>query len=451
MKEENPQQKKEFNLSPELENQISTFFKQVESGDLKSYTKPSPILTGGIEEINLTKLEPQDIEKYLWMHPIVPRGIELMANRMISRGYSIKPGGNSSKAKDAVESMKAILRNSGGLIGIKKWIEDAKGFGTGFKTLVPNKKGTKILKLLPEHPVYFRINKYSKNYKNKELRGKYKIDTNTKEPIEYSQYKYDRLQSKWVPIGEPIKANYVAPLVFDTWGDEHQGISIVQYLHLTLKYLMNIEEAGAETMYRNGFVQKKVMTDITNENDLKLMGKNLTQINRRDAIILPKGTDVQNLNPGQTEFPEYHKVFVRLVATRLGIPQPLLTQDATTTNKATIQEQKEDMFDDLRADEIIVKQTIENKVFVPACIMEFGKDFTEFPTFEFNGTPEDEDSKTEIMVKKSMAVNQLVNSAKELRDMERMDEFSLIMNQISEFLGKKETEEGLETDKNGTK
>ena len=124
-------------------------------------------------------------------------------------------------------------------------------------------------------------------------------------------------------------------------------------------------------------------------------------INRRDAIILPRGTDVNNLNPGNTEFPEYHRVFIQLLAVRLGIPQPLLTQSGLTTNKATLQEMKKDLYDDIQADELIVKQAIEDQIFKPACELQFGEDFDEIPSFYFNEVQEDIDLKVERQLKES--------------------------------------------------
>ena len=401
---------------------------------MKKQTVPSPILVGGIEEISLNKLDPRDIEKYLWMHPIVPRGIEIKANSMIRRGYRIKPSSESTPAQKARDEMERLLRDSGGLIAVKRWIEDAYGFGTGFKTLVENKNGKRILRLNPEHPIYFRVTKYPDNYKDKEKRGKYKIDPRTKEPITYTQVIWDKQYDKWVPIGEDIPADRVAALYFDTWGDEKIGISVVQYLHLALKYIMNIEEAGAETTYRNGFIQKKVTTEITNEKDLKKLGKTITEINRRDAIILPKGTDVFNLNPGQIQLKEIHQVYILLLASRLGIPLPYLTLDGTSTNKATIQEMAKLMYADFSADELIVKQAIESQIFKPACELLYGEDFDEIPIFEFKEVAEDKELRADRLARESLAILNLTNAAQVLTELQRTEDADLIITYLREYL-----------------
>ena len=173
-------------LNPETFEKLTQFVQDFDPKDLKSTTRASPILVGGVEEIDIARLDPKDVEKYLWMHPVVPRGIEIKANRMIRRGYTVSPPSDSAGAKKATLEMKNLLENSGGLISIKKWIEDGYGFGTGFKTLVPNKTNTKILKLNPEHPIYFRISRYPDNYKDKDLKNKMIIDPKTKEPPYYN-------------------------------------------------------------------------------------------------------------------------------------------------------------------------------------------------------------------------------------------------------------------------
>ena len=395
--------------------------------DASPKTRPSVIALGGTKEIKLDRLSPEDIERYLWMHPIVPRGIEIKANRMIRRGYSIKPSSESEEAKEAAKEMKTLFENSGGIIRIKKWIEDAFAYGNGFMTLVPNTDGDKIVRLNPEHPIFFRIAKDPKKRQNvaytskgdlaEAYEGEMKIDPATKLPTSFIQVIFDYNSKKFKPIGEELDASQVAHLVFDTWGDEVEGISLVQYLYLTIKYLLNIEEAAAETLHKAGFTQKKITTEIMTERDLKKIAKNLQQINAKDAIILPKGANVENLYPGTSQFAEFHKVFIQLIAIRLGIPQPLLTMDATTTNKSTIDAQMVDMAADFRADEIKVKQVIEDQIFVPACKLLYGEDFEEFPEFEFNPLADEKADKinqinllSQTHVREANAISRLVEA-----------------------------------------
>jgi len=331
--------------SPEI------FVTNVNPAEVKIETKPSVVAVGGVEEINLVKLPPEDVEVYLWNHPLVPRGIEIKANRITGRGYMVLPRNDSSKAKEAQRAMEELLTNSGGTVLINSWIQDGYGFGNGYWTLVPNKAETKILMLQKEHPVFFRIARYpvespkvskyrtfSTNSSSKfanNFNGPMKIDPVTRQPKAYTQVKHDVDQKTMIPFGKEIPADRVAHLKFDTWGDEVEGISVIQYMYPVIKYLINIEEAAAHTTWRNGFTQKKVNTDITTERDLRRMAKNIDALSVKDVILLPKGTDVTNLIPGTTQFVEIHEAFMKEVSIKLGIPLPILTLDGTCYTEDT--------------------------------------------------------------------------------------------------------------------
>ena len=400
--------------------------------DLKLPTTASPILKGGMAEIDLARLDTRTIEKYLLSHPVIPRGIEIRANRIISRGNTI-----TGKNQDYIDYCEGMFFNSGGLINIKKWIEDAYGFGNGWRLLVPNKAETEILKVIPAHPIYFGFLKEKKYEDGKDI-WRVVIDEATQEPKACSQYRYVRNDLKME--GDPIPTNEVAHLAFDTWGDEVEGISLVQYLGLLTKYLLNIEMAGAESMYRFGFMKYKFTTDIRSPEELKKFAKGVANIREKDAVILGSGQDCLSLTPGQSDFPNFHERFLMLFAIRLGIPMPLLTMIGREVNKATLDEQKKDFHDDIYADEMIICQTIKQQWFIPACKLRFGDSFKleDVPDFKFNEWKEDEDKKVVRMLNKASAYHMFAQTAKILSDMQKEKEVEKILN---EMFPPKETEE----------
>ncbi len=424
--------------NPDLIKNIETFRKQVEES--KPLTNPSIILKGGIEEINLVKLSPTAIERLLFLHPTIPRGIEIKANRMTSRGHRIQPKDDSVEAVKASDAMRELIECSGGEILINNWIQDGFAFGNGYLTLVPDEDATEIVSLLPEHPVFFRIAR-SKASENKPREngqlperadftaefGEMKIDPKTKKPSKYTQVVFSSNKNEVIPTGNELDPDQVAHLVFDTWGDEAEGISLIQYVHLVLKYLLNIEEAGAQAIFRSGFTQKVVNTNAKNENDLKNIARNVSQINSSDAIILPDGTTITNLIPGTTEFVAVHDVFLTLVAMRLGIPKPILTLDGTDINKATMSELMKDMIYDIRAEEIAVKRTIEHQIFRPACRKLFGDDFEKFPLFFFNDFVQSVEEKAGALSGTADYVTKFVSAFKSLTEQGRPEEAEKIM------------------------
>ena len=398
-----------------IQDNFDKFTSDFNLEELKPLTQPSIISKGGTRVIDLEKLDPKSIEKYLWLHPVIPSGIDKKANRMVRRGYTITPSSNDPLALASAKYCDRILNNSGKTLFLKRWISDGFGYGNGFWTLVPNKAQDEILKLNPEHPVYFGASFYPDDYPDYDRRGQYKINSKTKDVVYFTQLRPKKTNpDKYEPFGDEIPANMVAHLIFDRWGDEPLGISLVQYVFLTIKYLLNLEEAAAERMWRDGFTQKKVTTEITNDRDLKLLAKNIHAINSRDAIILPKGTDVTNLIPGDSNFPEFHKVYIQLLAIRLGLPLPLLTMSGTETNKSTTSSQREDIMADFFMDEEIVKQTIEEQIFKSACEYKWGKGFEHIPYFDFNEMPEDEDTKVNRFFKVSQSINNVTNAINNL-------------------------------------
>lgn len=437
----------------EFKETFSKFVNSLNEDGTKPKTTPSCITVGGSEEIGLKRLNPEDIERFLWMHPVVPRGIEIRTNRMIiKRGYKIVPYNDSEKAKRYANEMNTLVENSGGAYKFKKWADDTYAFGGGYLTLVPNTDQTEIVKLNQEHPIYFRIARKEPSKSKvvtatstktksfaQEYAGDMKIDPKSRRASAFTQVAFDETLSGFKPVGNEINSDFVAHLTFDTWGDEVEGISLIQYVHLTLKYLLNIEEAGAETMYRSGFTQKKVTTEITNEKDLKKMAKNLKSINSRDAIIVPKGTDVANLVPGTTEFARYHDVFITLLAIRLGIPKPHLTLDGTSTNKATLTDQTSFILDDFMADELRIKQVIEEQIFKSALKYKYGDDVIEIPSLVFNEITEDKNVRSERMLRLSLVARNFTDSYNNLIEMKKDDEAEQLLSFLMRVFEKEES------------
>jgi hypothetical protein len=409
-----------------LTGTLTTFSKNYLDEDLKPLTEASPLAIGGTQEVILNRLQPEDVEAYLLMNTIVPRGIELKANRMVERGY-IVAGDN----EEYVNYCKQILENSGDSSFLKKIICNAYAFGFGPATLVPNAEQTDILRCNLEHPVYFRIAKYPKDYKEKALQNKNQIDKNTKKPMAFSQYRFNE-NKELIPYGKEIKSDMVVYMVFDTWGDECEGTSVFQYLQKDIKYLMNIDEGGAETMYRNGFNQKKLTTHAKTQKQMDEIAKNVKNINLRDVIILPDGSDVTNLIPGSTDFRQYHDVFVNNIAIRLGIPLVLLTQDGKNATKSTLREQRKDMRSDFGADELLIKQAIEEQLFYSACKFKYGDSLKPelVPKFFFKEIEEDKETRVEILVKQAQYITGLTDAIIKLKQAGLTD----VSDKISEFL-----------------
>lgn len=461
-------------LDKETVSEISKFAIDVEK--LKSQTTPNPVVVGGMEAIGITRISPFEIPKYLLMHPALPRGIDMKVNRIIKLvdqdlrnnvkqneradeeqinfddGVELSLKEISEKAK---EYCRKILYNSGGPLFIKRYAQEAYRFGTSFSVLQTDDSDNEVLRFEIQHPIFFGPSTYPKKIKGKgvdwkgipqsqrpSLAGKMKINPKTKEISKYTQltkvypersednYKDERaeyvntithpgLKDKSAgplePTGKEIDSKQVMQLMFDRIGDEPLGISLVQFLHLTIKYLLNMEKAGAQTMVNFGFNKWKANTPFKDFKKMQQFGKTLANIQKDSVVVLPEGIELENIQPGQTEFADVHPIFMKLIAIRLGIPMALLTQDGNSTNKATIEQMRKDMYEDFVADEMTIEVSI-NDGFFKACQIKWPELSIEqlnkiVPNFEFKQPPEDIDSERERDLKFTLAIRNLATSA----------------------------------------
>jgi len=429
----------------------------------KNTTVPNPVVLNGVQAIGLTRLNPINIPKYLLMHPALPRGIEIKANRMVklldadlSRNIVVNPS-QSNNAKEAAKYCRKILRDSGGPLWVKKMTMGAFRFGTSFAVLQTNVGENEVLRFEHEHEIYFGPATYPKVMKGKgvdwgripmddraALMGKMKINPLTKTIAQYTQLtrKYpertdDNFNNNYstyldtkanprlmttnpgdlVPIGDEFPEKEVIQLAFDTLGDEPLGISLVQFLHLTIKYLLNMEQAGAQTQVNFGFNKWKANTPFKDQKKMKAFAHYLANLQKDSIIVLPEGIELDNIEPGQTDFDKVHPIYLQLIAMRLGIPMPLLTQSGTATNKSTVAEQRKDMNDDFIADEMTIEMSV-SQGFVKACKIKW-PDLTNVemedlvPSFKFNQPPEELEAEADNNLKFTLSMRNLASAAKQ--------------------------------------
>ena len=452
----------------------------IDEKKLKSDTIPNPVVTGGMEAIGLQRISPIDIPKYLLMHPALPRGIELKANRMIKlvdedlEENVLINKSKSKEAEEAKEYCKDILYNSGGPLFLKEMAQGAYRFGTSFSVLQTNIAETDVLRFEYQHEIFFGASKYPKLLKGANvdwgdipmmerpfLAGKMKINPKTKKIAKYTQltrkyperkednYKFNSEEyvntrthpalkesspGELVPVGNEIDENYVIQLAFDRIGDEPLGISLVQFLHLTIKYLLNMEKGAAQTQVNFGFNKWKANTPFKDEKKMKAFGQSLARINTDAVVVLPKDIELTNIAPGTTDFDKVHPIYLQLVAMRLGIPMPLLTQTGTSTNKATISEQRKDMYEDFIADELVIESEVNNGFF-KACRIKYTdlsiKEIEKIvPKFKFKQPPENLNDETERNLKFSLMNRNDCMSAKMMVEAGANDVANIIMDRV---------------------
>ena len=388
---------------------------EINYDDAKKITQASPILVGGTKEIDIPDMDLRDVEKWLFIHPVVPRGVEIRANKIVGRGYNIE-GPN----EEANEYIKNIIHESGGILFLKRLVEDAIAFGNSWSDIIANKAKNEVLKCDILHPIYFGFAKKKVTTDKGEQWIKV-IDKKSQKPIGYQQYSIvdDELQ----PIGAIIPKDRAIHLAFDTWGDDPEGVSVIKYLRTTLENILTIERAAAVSGERTANPRYKFTTNIKTEPVLKKFAQAVDNINERDAIILTEGNDVEVLSPGATNFNEYHDTFLSLISTRLGVPKSILFGDGTNTNKATLQEMTNFMREEYRTDEEFLKRAIQNQLIYVAIQLKYGENFAieNYPVFDLKGQAGDDASIVERLNNKATIVSKLVDAATKLTSIDQQD------------------------------
>jgi len=404
--------------------------KLVDPDDVESRDPPNPVVTGGLETLGLKIISPVNIPRLLLMHPALPRGIEIKANRMVrlmdnDLERNIAPFDSTADAKEAREYCKKILNDSGGPIFVKKYVKEAYRFGDAFSTAVLNEMRDAVLFFQNEHPIFFGISKYdAQTAPESFLVDKWKIDPRTRLPISYSQYtpelpltQFSKINAhtKLVAVGDDIPPDFVVQLNFDTIGDEPIGISLAQYIADIIVQLKEVERAGAQTQVNFGFNKYIVATPFKKTEKLKKFIKTLDNIANQSVIGLPENTSITTPELRRTQFKEYHDVFIMLIATRLGIPRIQLTGESGDVNRATLQTLSQLMNEDSVADEMGVQKAV-NEMFTKACWVKFGTDFTKIPVFKFLPPPEDQTELMEREFRRSLAIRNVAAVVEMLAD-----------------------------------
>lgn len=178
-----------------------------------------------------------------------------------------------------------------------------------------------------------------------------------------------------------------------------------------------MEQAGAQTQVNFGFNKWKANTPFKDQKKMKAFAHYLANLQKDSIIVLPEGIELDNIEPGQTDFDKVHPIYLQLIAMRLGIPMPLLTQSGTATNKSTVAEQRKDMNDDFIADEMTIEMSV-SQGFVKACKIKW-PDLTNVemedlvPSFKFNQPPEELEAEADNNLKFTLSMRNLASAAKQ--------------------------------------
>lgn len=425
------------------QQQISKFL--VSDKDIKLETTPNAVVIGTSREEGVNRIRAAEIPTILLAHPALERGIEFKFNRIIAQldknniGTNVILNNDSGQAKKARDYILDILSNSAiqPIMWVKQFGQDSMRFGDNYSLLIPNKNQTKIIKWELQHPVFFgpmfdfdetkpSLNSFATR---EDPFIKYRINPKTKKPESYTQLQkidttfmgmsgnqiQNPLTMKFRPVGKVYPASMVTQLNFDRMGDEPLGIPLAQTLWHTIRQILRVENAGAETMVAFGNNRWLAHTPFRTKEKMQEFAKSIENIAKRSVVVLPDGVTLENIKPGSTEFDKVHNILLSLISMRLGISRIQLIGEGADINKSTLTSMIKDITYDFFADELVIEAAINDSI-IKSCNYAYNlrstEDFKKFPypKFRFGEMDEDKDILALRHLKQTLATWNVVKS-----------------------------------------
>ena len=399
---------------------------------IKNDDDPSDLELYGLGEIKSKAIDSRVVYQYILNHPVIPRAIDIKLNGMIkqinvgtpylmSRVEIVRTKADTDGSY--YNYCKSLYDDSGGDKTLRQFVKNGYGFGNGQLLGLLNQSNTQFIKYKIKHPIYFGFDK-DKIVKpqNGEEIWKVILDKKYKEPVGFRAYREEQSKNIMVPDkrSKLFPSWRVVHLALDRWGDEVEGISMYQYIHRIVLFMMNMETDSALEVKHFGRLKYKFTTSFRNLDDIREYAQVISQILPQDAVILTEGGDCDLLVPKSTgPFASYWDKFLTILAMRTGIPKDILETTGKNSNNAVITSLKEDMIDDLSNDESEISNIIREQMFIPACALLFGGhpikpnkkfDIKKVPYLMFKIREEDQNKLSTIFLKQSRGFQALANA-----------------------------------------
>jgi len=299
-------------LTKELESVASEILERQEKEKLKTLTNPSAIALSTTKHetgsnINKVKRNTRELFILYLTNQFVARAINIRADTLVSRGYTI-----SGKGK-GVKMCEDLMDNSGGINLFWQLSVNTDIAGDGFLEKIYNKAKNKILRLKHVHPLTLE-------FETNPVTGKIVLNSN-KEPKGYVQIFLDE---NGMEVSKEISKDKISHLRYNTLGDEFTGISTIQPGYDTIVRLMNMEYSAAEAAVK---IANPIIVGTCNTkspHQIAQWGQILGRISGREQVFVPQDMGLTMLSPGSQNFNEYAEYFLSAVVACFGVPKSIL-------------------------------------------------------------------------------------------------------------------------------
>lgn len=342
-----------------LKNSISLLSEQDTGGLVYSGKTKSERTSSSLERIDKDKLEK------IYIHdPVVFNSINLITKTFLSTGYDIVV--ENSKVKADLELLKKNVNFTDLLLEI---IEQISIYGNAWIELVKNKKGNKIVDLVPIDP---------KSMDFQREHGDIEYDEQGN-PVGYVQ------ETK---MGEKTEFDYddIAHFKLYTVGDGPRGVGLIEPIYKTSYLKLNIEEGLGNAIYRHGF--PLFVAKVGDENhppspdQIQDLGEKLKDISSETEIVIPHYYDLEIVESKKSEkLQEHLDYYIDQQVTGLGTPKSLVTGSGEGMNRATLDKQMRMFERTFNMVQRVISRDFEEKVF--GRMADF-QDWKEIPTITWN-------------------------------------------------------------------
>lgn len=396
-------------------------YSSLPSIELSRETRLSTVAKKRDKVLKLVFGDPRQLEALYIAVPEVGRAIDLRAAEITRRGYEILPFDDSQESQRFAKLCYDVLEgnmidedgmgNHYGIQMVEQFIRNSDTYGQGYLELVQNDDGN-IIALEHIHPFLFGYLEGSDT--NHSVEGAYAnifetsilVDENQK-PISYAQYKIDKTAPNRRIVDKKIELKKVAKLSFRNIGDNLLGVSLIQRMFNDLKRGLMIKDSITDAS--NLTIPKMVIRANHNNEDAQRRDvESLANLAVDDVIMVTTDKEVQFIQPGETQLPDFYDIFIKGITTASSVPRPLLLADGTEVNKATMDALMKQFRESLRSEENTVKRTM--RWIFKRILESYGVETHKLPYFIFPRTPEEKEQLMEMTNKRVNTLVALSNS-----------------------------------------
>jgi hypothetical protein len=353
----------------------------------KSYSSGTPVTSkSGLSAARIAESELEQIYK---SDGIAFSIINRYTNAIVGPGYVLK-----CEDPKQEEMWVEWARRSRFKRNIHRAIKNAWIYGNGYLELVRNVANDNIVKLNNVYPPTIDYQKTDA--------GRIIFNSETKEPKGYTQEVYTEKGLE----KNKLDLEQIAHFRIMELGEANNGISPFEPLYKSILCKLNIDEAMAESAFRQAFPIYVAYVGLPDRDptaeELDETHKEVMQVGQRSVFTFPHYTRLERLDsPNVDAVSKYANYFLDIITAGTGLPRALLLPTPGVTY-AALERLGLEWEKEVKEYQGFLEEQIEDQIF--ARVMDINPDLTEVPQFQFK------DSSPSMKLSQSRRISTLARS-----------------------------------------